>query len=369
VKELIEKLIGALPFFAQRFMALIGGPKRTVLALDLESDSALEEAFTFLAVSFGVAFLAQIPLLADMQGVFGKVDKTTLFASLAVLSALAFVLNVVLLAVVWKIVGATPAWKKIVAISCYFCGVSTILFLLCLLLGTGVFKMMNPVEYKDFWNGVDTPDPEDSMGFKLFAGFSLLGLVGSCVWIVCVWGAYRELMKVSKGKSAMALILFTTLSPLLLFAQYALVGNLMQPNQSPAMPSDLAGQWVLEQCPDSSGANSTHSVIYTFTAPESRSDPLGFYKLSDTGTSVEGECLITVTKLESGTAEVHDPTIDLTPVRRTESRADQCTGRTSEVHPQLGVSQYRYKINKDASGWTLRLNNRFGDTCLTPKKQ
>ncbi len=349
-------------------MALIGGPKRTVLALDLESDSALEEAFTFLAVAFGLSFLAQIPLLADMQGVYGKVDKTTLFASLAVLSALAFVLNVVLLAVVWKMVGATPAWKKIVAISCYFCGVSTILFLLCLLLGTGVFKMMNPVEYKDFWNGVDTPDPEDSMGFKLFAGFSLLGLVGSCVWIVCVWGAYREVMKVSKGRSAIALILFTTLSPLLLFAQYALVGNLIQPNQTPAMPSDLAGQWVLEERSDSE-PNSTHSVLYVFTPPPSRSDPLGYYKLREARTSVEGKCVVTVTKQESGTAEVHDPTVDLTPVRRTESRTDQCTGRTSEVPLALDSAQYRYKVNKDASGWTLCLNDRFGDTCLRPKRQ
>ncbi len=371
----MEKLMGALPFFARRFVALLGEPKRTVLGLDLESDSALEEAFTFLAVSFGLSFLAQMPVIADMPVVFGKQDQATLFAIIAVLSALAFVLNVVLLAVVWKMVGASLAWKKIVAVSCYFCGFSTMLFALCFLLGTGCFKMLNPVEYKDMFSGIYSIDPENTLGFKLFLAFMLLGVVASYVWIVYVWGAYREVMQVSKGKSAVALTLFTLLSPLVFAAQVVLSENLTQYNQGPGMTRDLSGQWMLDQRPDSAAstssvpATSTHSMLYTFTAPESPSDPIGFYELNDTRTSIDGKCVITVTKQESGTAEVHEPMIVLDPVKRTESRTDQCTGRTTGTPLELSKAEYRYKINKDATGWTLCLNDRFGDICLTPKRQ
>jgi hypothetical protein len=365
VKELVEKLMGALPFFARRFVALLGGPKSAVLALDLESDSALEEAFTFLAVSFGITFIAGIPFLLERQ------DKELFFGVLAVQSALSFVLNVALVAAAWKMVGAKLTWKKVVAVSCYFCGVSTILCLLFWLVGAGVFKIMDGVGYKQFMSGVvvDSAGLMNSAGLKSFFVFAVLGILATYVWIVCVWGAYRELMQVSKGKSAVALVLFTVLSPLLFAVQIAMGMTATQSNQSPAMPTDLAGQWALEQQSDSGGAHSTRSVLYSFSAPKSKMETLGYYELKDTRASANGKCLITVVKEEFGTAHVQDPTIDLIPAKRTDSRTDECTGRTNEAALDLRTTEYRYKINKDASGWTLCLNDRFGDTCLTPKKQ
>ncbi|WP_433967449.1 hypothetical protein [Tunturiibacter gelidiferens] len=116
MKEIIEKLVGALPFFGRRLVALLPAPKSAVLALDLESDSALEEAFTFVAVCFGIAFLAQIPLF------FGKESKEVLFGILAVQSALAFALNVVLAVLVWRVVGESWRGRRLLPLPVIFRG-------------------------------------------------------------------------------------------------------------------------------------------------------------------------------------------------------------------------------------------------------
>lgn len=103
--------------------ALLLGPKTALLQHDLESDRSLQRAMTFLAISFAIAFIAQIPFLPDGH----SIELT--FGILAIQSALAFALNVVLAIVVWKIVGGKLLWKKVVVVTCYFSGVSTILFL------------------------------------------------------------------------------------------------------------------------------------------------------------------------------------------------------------------------------------------------
>lgn len=364
MKEIIEKLVGALPFFGRRLVALLPAPKSAVLALDLESDSALEEAFTFVAVCFGIAFLAQIPLF------FGKESKEVLFGILAVQSALAFALNVVLAVLVWRVVGGKLAWKKVVAATCYFSGVSTLLFLFFSLVGAGAFKVLDGVGYQQVMSGnaADAAGLMASGGFKIFIIFLGLGFVATYVWIFCVWGAYRELMQVSKGRSTVALILFVLFSPVLFLVQMAMSALVAQ-SGGPAMPDDLLGEWQLVQQSDSGGVHSVRSVLYTFAPPRWKMMRAGEYFFTDIHGSANGKCLITTMKQEFGQVSAQGSTMDLMPARRTETKKDQCAGVTVEAATDLSKTEYHYKIDQEASGWTLCLNDRFGQTCLTPKKK
>ncbi len=364
MKDLIDKLIGAVPFFVRRLVALLPAPKKAVLALDLESDSALEEAFTFLAVSFGIAFLAQLPFFV------GEKDKELAFGITAALSAFGFALIVLQTALVWKMVGAKPAWRQIVAATCYFSGVSTLLCLFFVLVGQGIFKALDPTGYKQALTGssADAMNLFSSNGFRIFLVFLVLGCVVTYVWIYWVWGAYRELMQVSKRKSAIALIFFFLFSPIVFLLQAAtLMPTVAQPDGA-AVPESLIGQWQFVQQSDGGGVRSARSVLYSFSPPRWRIMRTGEYSLEEMRGASNGRCVISTETKELGQISVHDSTIDLIPAGHIEWTRDQCTGKNSKVFLHPGKTEYQYKLNEDPSGWTLCLNDRFGQTCLTPKK-
>ena len=124
MKDLIDKLLAAIPAYVRQMIELLRNPREFVRKLDLGSDSALQDALTFFAISFGLAFLAQIPLHP------GKQNWEFLFGASAVQAALAFAVSVALLIVSWKIVGGKLSFKKFIIVTCYFSGISTLLFLM-----------------------------------------------------------------------------------------------------------------------------------------------------------------------------------------------------------------------------------------------
>jgi hypothetical protein len=364
MKDLIDKLIGAVPFFARRLVALLPAPKKAVLALDLESDSALEEAFTFLGVSYGIAFLAQLPLLLDEK------DKELAFGTGAAQSAFGFALIVLLMVLVWKMVGAKPAWRKIIAATCYFSGVSTLLLLFFVLPGMGAFRALDPVAYKQIATGsaTDVMALRSSAGYWISLTFLALGFAATYFWIFWVWGAYRELMQTSKRRSAIALILFFLFSPLAYLLQGAMSMPTIVQGIGPAVPEDLTGQWEFVEQSDSGGVKSAHSVLYTFSPPPWKIMRTGKYSLREIRGSSNGKCRISTETKEIGQISVRDSNIDVMPAGHLETTRDQCAGKGSNVLSRPSKREYQYKINEDPSGWTLCLNDRFGQRCFTPKK-
>src|SRR5579872_3281658 len=140
--DLISRLLAALPVYGRQLIALVVAPKTTMLQQDLDSESALRDAMTFLAVSFGIAFIAELPLLAE-----GK-NKELVFGVLAISSALAFAWNVAFLALAWKMVGAKLSMKKVIVATSYFSGVSTLIFLSFYLIAAGTLRILDPVAYE-----------------------------------------------------------------------------------------------------------------------------------------------------------------------------------------------------------------------------
>ncbi|WP_433967450.1 hypothetical protein [Tunturiibacter gelidiferens] len=140
--------------------------------------------------------------------------------------------------------------------------------------------MLDGVGYQQVMSGnaADAAGLMASGGFKIFIIFLGLGFVATYVWIFCVWGAYRELMQVSKGRSTVALILFVLFSPVLFLVQMAMSALVAQ-SGGPAMPDDLLGEWQLVQQSDSGGVHSVRSVLYTFAPPRWKMMRAGEYFL------------------------------------------------------------------------------------------
>jgi hypothetical protein len=366
LKELIEKLIGAVPLFGRLMVALLRAPKTAVLEMDLESDSALQQAFTFLAVSFGVSFLGQIFLLPEKQ------EKEVLFGILAVQSVLAFALNVLLVGVVWKIVGGKLEWKKIVAASCYFSGVSTVIFLAFSLVAAGAFKMLDPVAYQQVmtFSVTDFAELQESGGYRIFIGLLAAGAVATLAWILVVWGAYREMMQVSKTRSAIALLLFVVLSPILLAVQMLMGFTIAMTRSTPAVPTDLVGEWQATSRTDADGVRTVKVKLLSITPAEYKMLPTGQYIMTDTSLTADSNCVRLMSLQDIGRIAVHESTIELIPQVRSTSSNDRCTGKTTETHtPVKGEkAEYQYRIDQQPAGWMLCLNNRFGPMCLTPKR-
>ncbi|HEX8894264.1 MAG TPA: hypothetical protein VF783_13115 [Terriglobales bacterium] len=107
MKELIEKLIAAIPAYVRQMIELLRNPREFIEKIDLDSDDALKEALMFLAISFALVFIAEIQLLPQKQ------NKEILFGVSAVLAAVSFTASVLLLLVSWKIVGGKAYLQKV----------------------------------------------------------------------------------------------------------------------------------------------------------------------------------------------------------------------------------------------------------------
>jgi len=364
LQALAEKLMAALPMFGRQMLALLLGPKTAVLQQDLESDSALQQALTFLAVSFGIAYIAQIPFLPD------KGNKELMFGVLAIQSALSFALNVALAILAWKLVGARLAWRKVVVATCYFCGVSTILFLFLYLIAAGTFKALDPVGFQQVMSNT-VADPIDmlkSSGFRAFWALIGVALLAAYAWIFCVWGAYRELLQFTRTRSAIALSFFIVFSPLLLLVQ-VLIGAAVAPSRTgPAVPANLVGMWQTIQQTDSNGIHSSDILAYKFEAPDSRMAATGTYFMIKMHASALGKCLVQSGQRELGRIVISGSNLTLVPQQRIQSAGNSCTGKNEEAPMDLSKTEYQFKVDQQPTGWTLCLSDRFGQTCLSPKK-
>jgi hypothetical protein len=364
LKELIEKLFGALPAYSRQMVALFVGPKRAILQMDLESDSATQEALTFLAVSFGIAFIAQIPFFADKQ------DKEVLFGYLAVVSAFSFAMNVAAAIVVWKIVGGKKEWKKVVLASCYAVGVSTLIFLAGFLIGAGTFKFLDPVAYPQAMSGVIT-DPQslqESGGLKVYLALTCLALLATYVWIWCFWGAYRELLQLSKQRSAVALLLYMAVSPWLILVQMLMMFAIVQLRAGPAVPKDLVGDWQAGLKYGTGETNTIETMEFKFGPPSLRMLPMGEFLMIHRKFVTTGKCLVVMTQMEHGNLFVHESTMELVPYERKEGIDDPCAKRVWENPTPFKNSEYQYKIDEKSVPWTLCLSSRIAELCLKPKQ-
>ena len=355
MKELIAKLMEEIPAYGRRFIDLLTNPKRFVAQLDLESETVLQEALTFLAVTFGLSFIAQLPLIAQGQ------NKEVLFGVSAVLTAMGFVLNLLVLALSWKIVGGHIALRKVVVYSCYFGSVSTVIALACTLMGVAIFKGFDPAMASQVFGGVapDSVDLMKSTGYLSFLGMFGIGLLLVFVWLFCVWGAYRELTGVGRLRSGIAFVIFVVLGTVSMMLQIVMAGS-MSPASKTTFPASLVGDWEVRSVKQSNGTATSDIATYHF-------DPAGNYIIVASQGTSNGRCLTVVADNSFGHATVEGSSLTLHVQQHKEVVDDGCSGKKSETPRGTENQVYQFSLQQSREGQRLCLTGRFGEMCLAPK--
>jgi len=310
----------------------------------------------FLAISFGLAFIAQIPLLPEKQ------DKQMMFGFAAVMAAVSFVVSVALLLLSWRIVGGKLSFRKFLTVTCYFSGVSTLLFLAITLVAVGVFKSVDPENARLMFGG-GMPDPVDlshSGGFMAMCAVFVVGFVLVFMWIFRIWRTYRDLNQVSRMRSAVAFVIYLTLSPLALGLQGFMGSSLSTAAPTP-FPAELVGQWEVQQNKQAEDGAVHYSILYRF-------DGKGYYLALMTKGTTNGQCYTMVSDGNYGHATVSSNTITLHLQKHTESTTNTCNGQKTEVDKELDNQVFQYALRQTGQGQQLCLSGKFGETCLSPKR-
>jgi hypothetical protein len=216
------------------------------------------------------------------------------------------------------------------------------------------FNVIDPI---DLWNGG---------GYRVFLSLLGVGFLAASAWIFLIWGAYRELMQLSKLRSGIALFLFFALSPCLLLVQSLMGMTIANSRTTPAVPTELAGVWEETWRGTVNGADRVDQLRFTFAPPRFKFLPTGYYEMTNKDNATNGKCLTITTQHEEGQVAVQDTKIILIPNKRTQLSNDQCTGKSWQSPTNLDKAEYQYKINQQPVGWILYLNNRFGQFSLTP---
>src|SRR5215471_4551402 len=357
MKELIDKLIAAIPAYARQMIELLRDPRGFIEKIDLDSDDALKEALTFLAISFGLVFIAEIPLLPQKQ------SKEILFGVSAVLAAVSFSVSVLLLLVSWKIVGGKLTFKKFVTVSSYFTGVSSLLLLIFTFLGVGIFNSIDP-ENAQLLRNDGWADPVDLMKSAGYRGLWLaigLGYVVAFIWIFRIWRTYRELNAVSRARSALAFLIFALLSPVAIALQLGMAASLSGATPPP-FPAELAGQWELTRDSRSNDVAVHNAMMFHF-------DPKGYYvNLISKGTT-NGKCYVMISDGSYGHATVSGSNLTLHVEKHTETTDDKCNNTKSEFAKDTINEMYQYTIRQSPEGQQLCLTGKLGEACMKPAKQ
>jgi hypothetical protein len=94
--------------------------------------------------------------------------------------------------VIWRIVGGKLNFKTFFIVTCYFSGISTLLFAVFALLAGGLLKQMDPDNASQLLSGAAPAGPP-SAGLTAYSLLRGVGFIAVYVWIAVGWGAYRKL--------------------------------------------------------------------------------------------------------------------------------------------------------------------------------
>ena len=361
MKEMIEKLLAVFPAYVRQLIGLLSGPKRYIANLDYEAPGALQDALIFIAVSCGIASVVNIPLLPETQ------NREQFFGLLAVIFALDLLLTVAITVLSWKIVGGKFNLKQLTMAVCYFSGVGALLASVPVWMALGSASLIDPVHYrlfKQMVSGSGLLDPIEmikSRAYLVFAGVLGMVFLGGYVWNFFVWGAYRNMARLSKVRSGIAFGIFVILSLFLAAADILMTSSFTGAHKNP-LPKNLLGEWRAQSESDSNGAHAVHRVSYGFFSDES-------YYVVDSLRTTTGPCTASVVVHAHGMASVDGSSVQLISTTRMRDTSDSCTGKKSSVAMDRESEIYQYRISEQPGGWQLCLSNRFGESCYAPQRR
>ncbi len=220
MKDLVEKALPYLPRYLTELGRLLTGPKRFIAKRDLRSDETFAQALVFAAVSIVLTVVATMPLYPG-KDVWGRMGAW----------AVGCIVNGALLSlalrIAWRAVGGNAPLRSFFVAYAYFYGALAILFAASLLLFAGLLRGVVPNVHAWFVQQLGAPLSiaafrDGQMHLELtraeaghvlwIAAVFIASQLGLAAWTVVAWGAFRELNRASRARSAVALLIASLLA-------------------------------------------------------------------------------------------------------------------------------------------------------------
>lgn len=205
MKDLIEKLITYLPRYFVEFATVFSGPKKFMTKKNSNTESSFNDSLLFLSISMSLSVIMTSPLLSAEKDIWEHLGTRAIITFLGVaLASLA-------LRVCWRIVGGKASFKSFFVTYAYYSGIIIVLLTLFMLLGEGVFKVIEPDLYEKALvaqaHKTYLPELKGKIIPQVSFGIILFGYVVASSWALIGWGAYRQLNNLSKIRSFVAFVL------------------------------------------------------------------------------------------------------------------------------------------------------------------
>lgn len=206
--EALERILGHIPAYLRTLSNIVPNPKRFIQGQFSQGDRQLENALVFLGISFLIGWVAKSSF-GDHSLMDLATDAVFLFIGI-----LAFGL---VLCLVWRVVNGRAQIQKLLIVHFYYSGVLYIFYSCWFLITIGIIRIGNPAFYKLLMDNVHRAnmkpftEPESVAAISHSPGFLIayvVGLLAIIAWFFVGWGAYRELNRLSKLRSALAAALF-----------------------------------------------------------------------------------------------------------------------------------------------------------------
>ena len=211
MKDFLEKIIRLIPGYFSDLLGLVSGPKHFVADRLSREDATMEGPLRFVAVSFMMSWIIELPLARSDPIVQLAVDGAFVLAYVLLYGAV--------LCLAWRIVGGRASLKQFFAIHFYYAGM-LLLITACFFLATmGLLRALDPGLYGEVYGAAYSGNLPSfalqnldrlwhSSAYKLSLALQVLGLVSGLAWIVIGWGAYRALNKLTRARACVAGALF-----------------------------------------------------------------------------------------------------------------------------------------------------------------
>lgn len=180
MEKFLVEIAKYVPQYLEEFGQLLSGPKAFISKRNDKPEEKLTKAVVFLLVSITIAYVARS----------NDADNLTSFAGRAFVLFLSASLFSAAIWMSWRIVGGRAPFDRYFITFAYYFGVLLVLATVLGLVIDGAVKFSGP-----HWSSV-AEQAAQFVASALIFGWAFLG-----------WGAYREINQLTRGRSAIAIVL------------------------------------------------------------------------------------------------------------------------------------------------------------------
>ena len=203
--------------YARQFAEIFSAPKAYFRRHDFTRDEAVITALLFVGASLVIVEITRLLSIA------GALELWTFVAGQAVFWLVYIVIGGALTFLTWRLVGGSAPPRAVFIIYAYALSIAAVIAAAFHLVATGIMRTFEPARYSLFVDvlrkhAAFPPGTFDALAMRTAAAVLLLGIGCTLVWLLIAWGAFREVNKTGRLRSAIALTIILLLTIPTLFA-------------------------------------------------------------------------------------------------------------------------------------------------------